>query len=139
MTAMRDHEINTVDGIVRFRGRRLVREVGNVRIRQRQRARVTVTVYVTESGDGIIQEDIQVEGQVGTFAHTVHAGTSPDWRNPDQFADSTKVLNRAWERACRAEETLRPVRKWRITEDFDELRIPTGPDTYVQIRSRLLS
>jgi hypothetical protein len=136
MSSLQRHIIHTVDGPVRFLGRKLTQKSGRVRLPGGPRAATTVTVYVTDGGDGIIQEDFRVDGQRMTFVSTVHAGTSPDWHGLDKVSRAGGLPEAAWAAACAAEPSLRPVRRWAITEDYEERRIPTGPDTHMVIRSR---
>lgn len=136
MKQMQDYQIETMDGPIRFQGWEASREVGPVRLPKRLRAILTVTVYVTESGDGVVREDIKLNGRVFTYANVIHAGTSPEWLRPDELPEGTKLLDAAWRKACVVEPALRPVREWQITKDFQEVRIPAGNGTYLRVRAR---
>lgn len=133
MANTRRHRIRTVDGTVEFVGKELVNKTATIRLHKRKRAKLTVTVYVTKFGDGVIRQNVRLGNVLATFVDTVHAGTSPEWLRPDQ---STALLDTAWREACEAEPLLRPVRVWRLKENFVEARLPTGRNTYLRIRTR---
>lgn len=136
MKQVQNYEIHTIDGTVRFRGRKLSREVGWVPLPKRLRGRMTVTIYVTESGQGVIREDIKVNDLFATYVNMVQPGTSPEWSRAEELPEGTTILDAAWRKACAADPTLRPLREWQITEDFDDLRIQSPNGTYTRVRMK---
>ena len=134
---IQSYTIDCVDGPVRFRGRELARKTGRIAPTDGSPADVTVTVYSTPRGEGFIREDIAVDGQMLTFVHRIHAGTSPSWNDADEQPDETALLNDTWDLACDVDPALRPVRKWAITSDYEEFLIPLPDGTTLKVRSRV--
>jgi len=129
---MKRYRIVSEDGTIEFWGRKVALEGGAVRLPNLVRVRLTVTIYVTDRDEGVVRQDVKIPGRTTTFVNIVRPGTSPEWKGG--VTAETKLLNRAWARACAAEPSLRPVREWKITSDFTDIRTPTGPDTHLCVR-----
>lgn len=130
----RNYEISSVDGPVRFRGRKLAQKAGRVEALNGLSVWMKVTVYSGPGGEGFIREDVTVARRTYTFVNMIHPGTSPKWQMPDRFAAATELIDETWKSACRLDEALRPVREWSITSDYEEFEIPAGDGTLFVVR-----